>query len=111
MRPQYEWVWVYGFVRPRTGDTEWLLLPRVNKELMGLALEHFARAVGAGPTKQVIVLLDRAGWHTSDKVVIPEGIHLEFLPAYSPELQPAPTFRSEELTISAIILTRIGNTA
>ncbi|MFM7424415.1 MAG: transposase, partial [Elainella sp.] len=28
-------------------------------------------------------------WHRSEGVVVPEGIHLEFLPPYSPELQPA----------------------
>ncbi len=89
VRPRYEWIWVYGFVRPKTGQTEWLLLPWVNKELMSTALEHFAKAAGAGPTRQVIVVLDQAGWHTSDRVVVPEGIHLMFLPAYSPELQPA----------------------
>jgi transposase len=33
-------------------------------------------------------VLDQAGWHVSPKVVLPEGLHLAFLPAYSPELQP-----------------------
>ena len=32
---------------------------------------------------------DHAGWHRSQKVQIPEGIEVEFLPPYSPELQPA----------------------
>lgn len=89
VRPRYEWLWVYGFVRPRTGDTEWLLLPRVNRELFSLALEHFARAVGAGPARQMIVALELAGWHIAGDVRVPQGIHLEFLPSYSPELQPA----------------------
>ncbi|MGH2413638.1 MAG: transposase [Microcystaceae cyanobacterium] len=35
------------------------------------------------------VSVDQAGWHTSDKVVLPVGLHLEFLPTCSPELQPA----------------------
>ena len=29
-----------------------------------------------------------AGWHESGEVAVPEGIHLVFLPPYSPELQP-----------------------
>jgi len=33
-------------------------------------------------------VLDRAGWHSSQTLVIPEGVHLLFLPPYSPELQP-----------------------
>jgi transposase len=32
---------------------------------------------------------DNAGWHRSKKAVVPEGIEIEFLPPYSPELQPA----------------------
>ena len=42
-----------------------------------------------GKNKRIILVLDRAGWHTSDQVIVPEGIHLLFLPPYSPELQPA----------------------
>ncbi len=37
----------------------------------------------------VLLTVDRAGWHVSDKVQIPHGLHFEFLPSYSPELQPA----------------------
>lgn len=33
--------------------------------------------------------MDQAGWHTSSQVEVPEGIHLEFMPSHSPELQPA----------------------
>ncbi len=89
VRPRYAWVWVYGFVQPATGRTEWLLLPRVNQALFELALAHFARAVGAGPAKRVVLVLDQAGWHTARDLRVPEGLHLVYLPAYSPELQPA----------------------
>ncbi len=54
-----------------------------------MALEHFAREVGAGTKKRVLLVLDQAGWHTSKELKVPEGIHLEFLPSRSPELQPA----------------------
>jgi transposase len=47
--------------------------------------QHF----GVGKNKRTILVLDRALWHTSDQVQVPEGIHLLFLPPYSPELQPA----------------------
>lgn len=89
VRPRYEWLWVYGFVHPESGATEWLLLPRVSAEWFAAALAHFARAVGAGPDKRVVLVLDQAGWHTGGDVAVPEGLHLAFLPAYSPELQPA----------------------
>lgn len=39
-------------------------------------------------TKHIILVLDRAGWHNSQELAVPDGIHLVFLPPYSPELQP-----------------------
>ena len=39
--------------------------------------------------KKVLLVEDNAGWHRSAKAKIPAGIIVEFLPAYSPELQPA----------------------
>ena len=42
-----------------------------------------------GLDKRIIIPLDRAGWHITDKLQVPEGIHLLPLPPRSPELQPA----------------------
>jgi transposase len=42
-----------------------------------------------GKKKRIALVVDRAAWHTSGQVQVPEGIDLIFLPAYSPELQPA----------------------
>lgn len=89
VRPRYQWLYLYGFVRPCTGETFWLVLPTVNVELMTRALQAFAEAVGAGPDKRVLLVLDGAGWHLSPKVEVPAGIELVRLPPYSPELQPA----------------------
>ena len=53
-------------------------------------LAAFARAVGAGPHQQIVLVLDRAGWKpTSVRLQVPEHVHRLFLPPYSPELQPA----------------------
>jgi len=86
---RYQWLYVYGFVRPATGQNSWLILPSVNSTVYALALAEFAREVGVGQGKQVILVIDQAGWHVSGKVKVPEGLHLVFLPASSPELQPA----------------------
>jgi transposase len=64
-------------------------MPSVNVDSFGCVLEAFAKATGAGEGKQVVVVLDRAGWHTSSQVELPQGLHLVFQPASSPELQPA----------------------
>ena len=41
------------------------------------------------PKKKVLLVEDNAGWHRSKKVEVTEGIIVEFLPPYSPDLQPA----------------------
>jgi transposase len=84
-----EWLWLYAFVQPQTGETYWWLLPYVNTELFNRVLKDFAEHFQVGPNKRVILPLDQAGWHTTEKLQVPEGIHLLHLPAYSPELQPA----------------------
>jgi transposase len=85
----YKWTYLYGFVHPESGEVYWLILPTVDMELFSMALNEFAKEVGAGGHKRVLLVVDRAGWHTGKEVDIPEGIHLEFLPSGSPELMPA----------------------
>ncbi len=67
----------------------WHLATTVNIELFSVELEAFAREVGAGPRKQIVLVPDGAGWHNSPRVRVPNHIHLLFLPPHSPELQPA----------------------
>lgn len=52
-------------------------------------LADFAREFQWGPDKRVLLVVDQAGWHQSQDLVIPEGIDLFELPSHSPELQPA----------------------
>jgi transposase len=86
---RYEWLYVYGFVRPTTGQTYWLLLPAVNTVAMTLALAEFARDSSAGQDKRILLVVDNAGWHGSKALVVPDGIELVYLPPATPELQPA----------------------
>jgi transposase len=58
-------------------------------QMFSMALREFAKEVGAGEQRRVLLVVDKAGWHTGKEVEVPEGIHLEFLPSGSPELQPA----------------------
>jgi len=85
----YKWTYLYGFVHPESGEVFWLILPTLNTDLFSMALSEFAKEVGAGESKRVLLVVDKAGWHTGGEVEVPEGIHLEFLPSGSPELQPA----------------------
>ena len=86
---RFQWLYVYGFVHPQTGRTFLPIRPKVNVDQFNQALTDFAQFAGTSPTKPCVVVLDQAGWHRSKKVVLPAGLQLMPLPAYSPELQPA----------------------
>ena len=85
----YKWTHLYGFGRPESGEVYWLILPTVNVELFSMTLFEFAKEMGVGEEKRILLVVDKAGWHTGGEVEVAEGIHLEFLPSGSPELQPA----------------------
>jgi transposase len=85
----YEWLYVYGFVRPATGQSWWCLLPTVTTEAFALALATFARDERIDATHRAVLLVDQAGWHIAHDLVRPAGVDLVFLPPASPELQPA----------------------
>jgi transposase len=52
-------------------------------------LAAFANQAEAGAKKQIVLALDRAGWRRTQRLRVPDHVHLQFLPPYSPELQPA----------------------
>ena len=89
VQPRYAWLWVVACVQPATGQTHWSRLPRLRTDTFSLALAEFAQTVAAGPTHRIVLVLDQAGWHVSEDLVVPAGLHLVFLPPYSPEVQPA----------------------
>jgi DDE superfamily endonuclease len=88
---RFEWLYVTVFVAPATGETFWYLSNGVCKEFFEALLALFAREAGAGRERTIVLQLDNAGWHGEAGLAIPEGIRLVYLPAYSPELQPAET--------------------
>jgi transposase len=89
VRRRYQWLYVYGFVRPRTGQSWWALLPTVSAPAMSAALAAFAHDEGIDAQHRAVLVFDGAGWHTATRLVIPDGIDLVVLPPASPELQPA----------------------
>jgi len=62
-----------------------LLLPFVNTEMMQTYLDEFSQSLGE---KEIILIMDQAGWHKSKDLVVPKNIDIWFLPPYSPELNP-----------------------
>ena len=50
---RYEWLYVYGFVKPATGETLWYLIPRVNTKWLNVVYQHFARDAGVSAQKKI----------------------------------------------------------
>lgn len=43
----------------------------------------------AYPEDYLLVVMDRAAWHTGNRLILPQNMRLEWLPPYSPECNPA----------------------
>jgi transposase len=85
---RYAWRYLVGFVHPASGRTLFHRATSVSIPLFAADLAAFARPAGAGPAKQIVLVLERAGGHASQRLRVPNHLHLLFLPPYSPELQP-----------------------
>jgi hypothetical protein len=57
-RTRYQWLYLYGFVRPETGDTFGVLLPRVKAQHMSEALAEFAAYADPDGQKVLVVSVD-----------------------------------------------------
>jgi transposase len=62
------------------------LCPAADTFAMQLHLEEISRHVAEGA--HAVLLLDRAGWHTTAMLDMPKNITPIFLPSRSPELNP-----------------------
>jgi transposase len=91
-RTKYEWLYVYGFARPRTGDTFTTIRPRVSAERMAEALAAFAAHADPDGNRVLVLVVDNAGWHTAGRLAVPANVRLHFLPPCTPELQPVEPF-------------------
>jgi|SRR5215210_7529760 len=80
-----EYIYVFSSVCPQTGELYSLILPSCNTHTMQLFLNGLAEQYNR---YRIILLVDKAGWHTSLKLFIPENISIWHLPPYSPELNP-----------------------
>lgn len=80
-----EYLYAVTAVCPWDGKLASLVLPWIDTENMSRFLNHTAQCF---PQEHCIMFLDGAGWHTACDLRLPANIQLEFLPAWSPELNP-----------------------
>ncbi|ETR79446.1 hypothetical protein X566_00580 [Afipia sp. P52-10] len=83
---RYESAYLFGAICPTRGVGAGLALPFADTEAMQLHIDEIALHVARGA--HAVLLLDRAGWHTTDKLRWPKNITPILLPSRSPELNP-----------------------
>jgi hypothetical protein len=83
---RYESAYLFGAICPARGTGAALALPYADTEAMQLHLDEIARFVARGA--HAVLLLDRAGWHTTTALAVPRNITLILLPSRAPELNP-----------------------
>ena len=62
------------------------MLPFANTRAMQMHLDEISRNVAT--KAHGVVLMDRAGWHRTDKLKVPKNLTIILLPSRSPELNP-----------------------
>lgn len=82
----YKWTYLFGSVCPLTGQCHGWRMPYANTWIMNLYLKDFARQLPSNT--HALMVMDGAGWHSSNDLEIPENVSILLLPPYSPELNP-----------------------
>ena len=83
---RYENAYVFGAVCPSRDTGIALIMPQADTEAMQAHLEAIGRAVA--PSAHALLILDKAGWHTTRKLKPPSNLTLVPLPPACPELTP-----------------------
>jgi hypothetical protein len=83
---RYDNAYLFGAICPARGVGAALALPYADTDMMQLHLNEISRNVAVGA--HAVLLLDRAGWHTTSKLDVPANITPIFLLSRAPELNP-----------------------
>lgn len=83
---RYESAYLFGAICPARGVGAGLALPFADTEAMQLHIDEIARHVAKGA--HAVLLMDRAGWHTTGHLRWPNTITPILLPSRAPELNP-----------------------
>jgi putative transposase len=81
-----QFTYIFGAICPAEGKAAGLVLPFCNTAAMSLHLAEISQAVA--DDAHAILIVDQAGWHTSQKLHLPDNISIVLRPPKSPELNP-----------------------
>jgi transposase len=80
-----ESLYVFAAIAPASGEMTALILPHCDTEAMNLFLRTLS---GEFAGRLVLLQTDRAGWHRSAALRLPDNVRLVYQPSHSPELNP-----------------------
>jgi transposase len=80
-----EYTYAYAAASVSDGTMDSLILPHVNGDCMQIFLDEVS---ARHPNDRIVMVLDGAGWHKNESLMIPDNLRLLSLPPYSPELNP-----------------------
>lgn len=80
----YQNSYIYSATNSFTGQHFTLELPLVNTDHMNVFLQQMSCEF----KHKITIIMDRASWHRSKTLEIPDNIEIILLPPYSPELNP-----------------------
>jgi putative transposase len=80
-----EYRYAYGAVDPVDGEGFFLILPQSNTVCMNVFLAELSKKY---VDDRIIMVCDKASWHRSKMLIIPENITLIYLPPATPEMNP-----------------------
>ena len=83
---RYTNAYLFGAICPRWGKGAALMLPFANTGAMQMHLDEISYNIA--DKAHAVVLMDRAGWHSTDKLKVPKNLTIILLPSRSPELNP-----------------------
>jgi len=83
---QYLNSYIIGSVCPERGFSEAIISPCCNSDSMHKHLQQISKATPDGHL--AVVIMDRAGWHTTSEIYDLPNVKPLFLPKASPELNP-----------------------
>jgi putative transposase len=80
-----EYVYTFGAIDPISGDRFFIISPKCNtawmNEYLRLLSEEFK-------DDYILLCMDRASWHTSSGLIVPDNIQIFHILAYTPEMNP-----------------------
>jgi transposase len=80
-----ESLYAFAAVEPQNARLAWGLWPKCNTASMSLFLLEL---LAVWPDRQLLLILDGAGWHKARALPVPERLRLLHLPPYCPECNP-----------------------